>query len=165
MSWDEKQFRNALGRFTTGVCVVAARNIAKAPIAMTINSFSSVSLNPSLVQWSLKKDSICHDLFSEIDRCSISVLSHLQSDISKRYAMPGDHLMVQGDFQVSESGTPFVNQSLAHFECRRWQIYEAGDHDLVIAVVEKFVNERHEEPLVFYQGRYRALVIQETATH
>lgn len=158
MGLDEKQFRSALSRFATGVGVVAAINPDGFPIGMTINSFSSVSLIPSLVQWSIKNRSISYTLFSNLTAYSISFLSEKQLDISHRYARAGDHLMQPGDYLISRNGVPFVKDCLAHFECRSWQIYQAGDHDIIVAIVERASSDRYEEPLVFYEGSYRSLL-------
>lgn len=158
MDWDEKQFRSALGRFATGVCVVSAMNPMRQAIGMTINSFSSVSLNPSLIQWNLKSDSLTYRLFNQISCYSISVLSNAQLEISKRYARSGDHVMLSEDCVYSPRGIPFVKNSLAHFECSSWQSYAAGDHHIIIAAVEGFVANSQEEPLVFFKGSYRALM-------
>ena len=158
MELDEKQFRNALGRFATGVCVVSAINQSGAIIGMTINSFSSISLTPSLVQWSIKNRAACYSLFADLAAYSISFLSQKQLDISNRYARAGNHLMHHGDYLLSSNGIPFVKDSLAHFECRGWRTYQAGDHDIIVAIVSDFSNHTHEEPLVFYKGAYRSLI-------
>ena len=159
MELDERQYRNALGRFTTGICVVSAVSEANAPIAMTINSFSSLSLNPSLVQWSIKKKSMCYPLFSRLDRYTISVLSDKQAHISQRYAKPGEHAMHPDDYSSTESGVPHIKGSLAHFVCKSWGQMEAGDHDILIAAVEGFSTDAEGKPLVFFGGGYRPLLI------
>lgn len=159
MNVDEKQYRNVMGRFATGVCVVTALNEDNDPIGMTINSFSSVSLNPSLVQWSICRKSKTYSLFASQSAYAINFLSDRQQDISKRYAMPGNHRMHDDDYLISPSGIPFVRGALAHFECASWHSYEIGDHDLVVAMVEQFYCGQYEErPLVYYQGSYRSLV-------
>lgn len=159
MGIEERQFRNALGRFATGVCVVSSRGVDGFPIGMTINSFSSVSLNPSLVQWSICRRANTYALFANQDIYAISFLSERQQDVSMRYARPGDHRMPHGDYLISPSGLPFVRGALAHFECARWHSYEVGDHDIVVGIVEQFYSGQHEEsPLVYYQGSYRSLI-------
>lgn len=158
MGVDEKQFRSALGRFATGVCVVSSFDSRGRPIGMTINSFSSVSLTPSLVQWSISNKSYTYSIFSGLESYSISFLSESQKDISSRYAKPGDHIMLPGDYLVSPNGIPFVKDALAYIECTAWQTYTAGDHDIVIAAVEDIYSSHDENPLVYYQGRYRSLI-------
>ena len=159
MSGDEKLFRNVLGRFATGVCVVSATGQHGLPIGMTINSFSSASLSPSLIQWSLKRDALTYALFADLPQFSISVLSARQLEVSRRYAKAGDHLLLPDDYALSSSGTPYVRGAIAHFECRPWQTYAAGDHDIIVASVERFVSGDPLEPLVFYEGNYRSLSV------
>lgn len=159
MAIEEKQYRNALGRFTTGVCVVSAIKDGNTPIGMTINSFSSLSLAPSLIQWSIKKHSLCYPLFAGLDGYSISVLSDQQAHISHRYAKAGDHVMHPDDYSATENGVPFIKDSLAHFECRSWGRMEAGDHELLIGIVDKFFSKPEGRPLVFFAGAYRPLMV------
>ncbi|MDP3847610.1 MAG: flavin reductase family protein [Pseudomonas sp.] len=159
MSQDQRLFRNLLGRFATGVCVVAAVGEHRKPIGMTINSFSSASLSPSLVQWSLRKECIAYRLFSDLREFSISVLSENQLEISRQYAKPGDHFLGEADYETSANGVPFIRGSIAHFECRPWQKYEAGDHDIFVSSVDRFVSGEQNEPLVFFEGNYRSLLL------
>jgi flavin reductase (DIM6/NTAB) family NADH-FMN oxidoreductase RutF len=160
MALEEKQYRNALGRFTTGVCVVSAIGQGDLPIGMTINSFSSLSLDPSLIQWSIKKKSLCYPLFGDLKSYSISVLSDRQANISHRYSRAGDHVMHPDDYAGNEHGVPFIKGALAHFECHSWGRMEAGDHDILIAVVKHFSSDTEGRPLVFYAGSYRPLLIE-----
>ncbi len=154
---DERKFREALGRFTTGVCVVAGVGSDGYPIGMTINSFSSVSLEPSLVQWSLKSSSQTFRLFSALQVYSISILSDAQLEISKRYARVGDHRMLPSDCEWLPRGIPYVRGSLAYFACRHWQTYHAGDHNIMLGTVELFSSGSSGQPLVFYRGGYHWL--------
>lgn len=158
MSHDEKQFRNVIGRFATGVCVVAANGEHGSPIGMTINSFASVSLSPLLIQWSLRRNCHSYGLFSKLSTFTVNVLSARQMEISRRYAKAGDHLMLADDYAVNASGTPYVQGAIAHFECTPWQVYEAGDHDIILGSVDHFVVGTPCEPLVFYEGSYRSLI-------
>jgi flavin reductase (DIM6/NTAB) family NADH-FMN oxidoreductase RutF len=157
MASDERKFREALGRFTTGVCVVAGVGSEGYPIGMTINSFSSVSLEPSLVQWSLKSSSQTHKLFSALQVYTISILSEAQLEISKRYARAGDHRMQQCDCELLPRGVPHVRGALAYFACRHWQTYHAGDHSILLGAVESFATCSPGQPLVFYRGGYHWL--------
>jgi flavin reductase (DIM6/NTAB) family NADH-FMN oxidoreductase RutF len=157
---EQRQYRNALGRFATGVCVVSAYGAGQSPIAMTINSFSSLSLDPYLIQWNIKKESLCYALFSQLHRYSISVLSEQQMDISCRYAKAGDHIMNPDDHSDSATGIPYVEGSLAYFECRNWRLIEAGDHDIIVAVVDRFSTVSEGQPLIFFSGKYCPLHIE-----
>ena len=149
-------YRSALGKFATGVCVVTGVRDGK-KLGMTINSFSSVSLDPSLVLWSLKKDAATYDLFSSLDDYVINVLSEGQEDISSKYARFGDHVMDEDDFTMSTEGLPIVSGSISFFICKKWSVLEAGDHEILIGSVSRYGIFSEENPLLFYKGKYRLL--------
>ena len=157
MNINDRGFRNALGNFATGVCIVSFFDGNDSAIGMTINSFTSVSLDPSIVSWSIKKDSQCYDVFSRLGRYSISVLSKAQMDISNRYAKPGDHVMEDHEYYTSDSLLPIVKNSIAQFECEEWKTVQAGDHDIIFGRVTDFQCTEADEPLIFYKGAYRGL--------
>ena len=149
-----RDFRDALGQFATGVCVVSAFSKEDYAIGMTINSFASVSLDPRQVLWSLKHNAVTYGMFSSVHEYSISVLSVHQKELSNRYAKPGDHALLSGDFLVSERGIPFIQGALAVFECTNDQVVPSGDHDVLIASVSHFHAKGEQPPLMFYSGRY-----------
>ena len=86
-------FRQLMGLFTTGVCVVSVETSDQNLAAMTINSFVSVSLDPMLVCWSLQNSASQFDLFAKADRFAFSILGSTQADIAQRYAARGDTLL------------------------------------------------------------------------
>ena len=154
MSNINRDFRDALGRFATGVCIVSAFSNQDYAIGMTINSFASVSLDPRQVLWSLKHNAVTYAMFSSVEEYSISVLSANQKELSNRYAKPGDHALVSGDFLVSERGIPFIREALSVFECTNDQVVPSGDHDVLIASVTHFHAKGDKLPLMFYSGQY-----------
>lgn len=157
MNQNNRDFRNALGNFATGVCIVSFFDAQNRALGMTINSFTSVSLDPSLVSWSIKKESQCYRLFSQLTRYSISVLSNAQVDISNRYAKPGSHIMDSAEYAISEYQQPIIHGAIAHFQCEAWKTIEAGDHDIIFGSVLDFTSSDTDEPLIFYKGGYRGL--------
>lgn len=153
---NQVELRNALGNFATGVCVVVAENEDHQYVGMTINSFSSVSLDPSLVLWSIKRESHSYSLFSQAEKYVINVLSNDQRAISSKYARYGDHLI--GDDEILMNGvTPVIRGSISYFECKKWCSLEAGDHDVLIGKVNKFDARWDQEPLIFFNGQYREI--------
>ncbi len=91
MSLDVRDFRNALGRFATGVTLVTAVSDTQKALGMTANSFSSVSLDPPLVLWSLQNNSDVYDVFATPRFFAIYVLSSEQQSHSNQYAKKGEH--------------------------------------------------------------------------
>ena len=91
MSFDGRELRDALGRFATGVCLITAVSREGVPLAMTANSFSSVSLEPPLVLWSLQDSSDVYEEFASARYFGISILALEQQALSNSYARKGQH--------------------------------------------------------------------------
>jgi len=105
---DPGSFRQAIGRFATGVAVVTARARDGMPIGMTINSFSSVSLEPPLVLWSLSRCSSRFDDFVAASHFAINVLGADQEAVSSRFAGPRAHRFEGIDWLSGEGGVPLL---------------------------------------------------------
>ena len=153
---DSRALRNSLGRFATGVSVVTTTDPERGPMAMTVNSFAAVSLEPPLVLWSIQNTSECYDAFTQCDRYGISVLSQHQAHLSSRYARSHEHHIDDGDCVADEVGVLLVSGAIATFSCRTVAIHEGGDHKIIVGEVEAF-SEKDGEPLVFFGGAYRQL--------
>lgn len=160
MSIDALALRSAFGRFATGVCVVTVPDINNSGqyLAMTINSFSSVSLEPALLLWSLQNSSEVFDSFSQAKYFSVSILSSAQQEISNLYAKKGDHLLQAVNAESVDNRFQVVAESLASFNCELDRLFEAGDHHLILGKILSFKTidstGAQIEPLAFYQGKY-----------
>lgn len=154
---DTREFRNALGQFTTGVCLVTLMDDAGVAHALTVNSFASVSLDPPLVLWSLQKDSEVYSLFAEAQRFAIGVLSATQESHSSTYAQKGMHHMDVAHYAIGENGAPVVHGALANFECSLERAIDGGDHTILLGRVTRMQQGESAEPLVFQGGAYRLL--------
>ena len=157
MSLDPREFRNALGRFATGVCVITADDNGK-PFGMTVNSFASVSLDPALVLWSIQKDSDCFETFEKSDNFAVNILSEDQQHISNQYAKKGAHDLVDGSYRQGRSGTVVLKEAMCSFECTVEARHEGGDHIIIVGRVHEMSSHPAERsPLVFFNGKYREL--------
>ncbi len=153
---DTKAFRSALGRFATGVCLITVDDAESGAMAMTANSFSSVSLDPALVLWSIQNDSDCFREYTQCVRFGISVLNDQQTELSNQYARKGQHAISEDQFLRDEHGIPLLRDALAQFSCKLHQLHEAGDHHIVVAQVEAF-SVADGSPLLFFGGAYNSL--------
>ena len=153
---DSGAFRQALGQFATGVCVVTANDANLGPIATTVNSFSSVSLDPALVLWSIQNASDHFSVYTECEHFGISVLNAGQADISGHYAKRGEHQVLTEHFGTGPSGEPQLLNALAHFSCATHAVHLGGDHHIIVGEVLGF-ECGEAEPLVFFAGGYRGL--------
>jgi len=156
MSFDTKAFRHALGSFPTGVAVVTAVTAGE-PVGMTVNSFTSVSLDPPLVLWCLKRDSNRYQVFADAKAFTINVLGTEHEGVSSRLARQGEHKLHDIALLETELGPPALADAHAVFECRCEAIHDGGDHAILIGRVVRFARRDDGAPLVFYRGRYGAL--------
>ena len=147
---DTRQFRNALGRFASGVTVLTAEAEGQTH-GMTANAFISVSLDPPLILVSLDNRSNMHRILPVARRLGISVLAEDQDALSNHFAgRPAAGLQVR---YVHRNGLPLIGGAVAYFVVEVLDIHPAGDHTLYICRVEHF--EANEgKPLLFFAGRY-----------
>lgn len=158
MELDGRELRNALGRFATGVCLITAVTDEGEPLALTANSFSSVSLDPPLVLWNLQNNSEVFAVYSGAKHYAINVLAGNQQELSSRYARKGDHVLDPEHFTLGENGgAPIINDALVSFECTLDATHPGGDHLIIVGRVDAMNVRPEGEPLVFYSGAYRAL--------
>lgn len=144
-------FRSALGRFATGVTVLTCQS-DRGPLGMTVNSFASVSLDPPLVLWSPAKSSSRYEAFVDAQHFAVHVLGSNQEDTCKQFARDGFDF---GGLDLTETdgGAPLIQGCLAHFECSRYAVHEAGDHAIIVGHVEAAA-ARDGKPLVFAGGTF-----------
>lgn len=157
MDLDSRYFRNALGRFATGVCIVTAEGAGYQPFGLTVNSFASVSLDPPLVLWSIGKASDCFEAFQVVERFAINILDESQQGLSDFYSRHGEHSLGLGEWSEGITGCPVLLNALAAFECKLTKRLDGGDHTILLGEVVHTQYRESGEPLVFYAGRYRQL--------
>jgi flavin reductase (DIM6/NTAB) family NADH-FMN oxidoreductase RutF len=157
MSLDPREFRNALGQFPTGVCVITANPEGYKPFGMTVNSFASVSLDPALVLWSLRNDSECLEAFNKSKTFTVNVLADDQEALSNQYSKKSDHDLAPEHFRIGKSGAPVLRGVLTSFECESWANYEGGDHIIIVGKVIEMDSKPGAKPLAFHAGKYREL--------
>ena len=156
MTMDMGDFRQALGQFATGVCLVTVDDPKLGPLATTVNSFSSVSLDPPLVLWSVQNSSDHLAVYAQCQHFGISVLSSEQGALSSQYAQHGGHGAQAEHFTAGPQGEPKLIDALAHFTCATYAVHPGGDHQIIVGKVVQF-ESREADPLIFFSGGYRAL--------
>nr|WP_302895739.1 flavin reductase family protein [Mesorhizobium sp. LMG 17147] len=145
--------RNAFGRFATGVTVVTT-GTADGPVAITANSFSSVSLDPPLVLWSIGRHSRRFEAFANSAHYAIHVLAEDQIDLCWRFSKSGTDF-ADLDLSWSEHGVPLLPRALARFECSVADRFPAGDHMILLGRVLE-LETQEGLPLLFAGGKSRA---------
>lgn len=153
---DLKEFRRCLGKFATGVTIVTCTDRDGNPCGITANSFSSVSLEPPLVLWSIAKVSDSLNAYLEAQHFAINILTNDQRQLSHHFAQSKHTLFDGVKMSISENGVVLFPDTLGCLECSTTQIHEAGDHFIIIGRVDSFAASQGE-PLLFYNGDYAAL--------
>ncbi len=150
--------RDAYGRFATGVTIVTTMT-ERGPIAITANSFSSLSLDPPLVLWAPDRKSRRFVHFEAAQRFAIHVLADTQREICWRIAKDGFGLS-DSDFVMSDVGVPLLTDCLACFHCEQHSVFDGGDHAIVVGEVKhaSFDDSRHA--LGFFGGQMGTFVPQ-----
>lgn len=157
MSFDGRELRNALGRFATGVCLITTTTEDQQAMALTANSFASVSLDPPLVLWSLQNNSDVYELYARPRYFAINVLAAEQEALSNQYARKGEHEIDPAHFRPGKHGAPIILDALASFECELHATHEGGDHLIIVGRVQDMLTRPSGDPLLFYAGGYREL--------
>lgn len=157
MSFEGRELRNALGRFATGVCVITTVTDAGQPVGMTANSFSSVSLDPPLVLWSLQNNSDVYDAFSSPRFFAVNILASEHESHSNQYAKKGEHELDAGHYHLGKHGSPIIHNALVSFECELEVTHDGGDHLIIVGRVKDLHERPDGEPLLFFSGGYHKL--------
>jgi flavin reductase (DIM6/NTAB) family NADH-FMN oxidoreductase RutF len=150
---DERHFRNALGRFVTGVTVITTRTAEGTLEGLTANSFSAVSLDPPLVLWSLRKSSTLLKTFEAASHFAVNVLGAWQFALSEHFAKRMPDKFQNVVHAPGVGGCPLLFGALATFECVKEANVASGDHIVFFGRVEK-ADYREGEPLIYSAGRY-----------
>jgi flavin reductase (DIM6/NTAB) family NADH-FMN oxidoreductase RutF len=150
-----RALRAALGRFSTGVAIVTTVAADGRPMGVTVNSFSSVSLDPPLVLFSLARRAGIYGVFAPARAFTVNVLSQRQKLISNRFTRPGGVVWDDIVYHTGANGCAVLADSLAWFECERHAEHQGGDHGIFVGRVSAFgASGEDADPLVFYRGHY-----------
>lgn len=160
--FDAAAFRSTLGSFATGVTIVTTRGLDGAPAGVTANSFSSVSLQPPLVLWSLAKSARCRAAFIENRAWAVHVLSAAQQSLAVRFATRIADKFDGLPLQEGLGGVPLLGGCVARLQCKTAFEYEGGDHIIIVGEVVAF-DRTDEMPLLFHRGRYALAVLEAAA--
>jgi len=124
---------------------------------MTVNSFTSVSLEPPLVLWCLSKDTVSFDAFSNARHYNIQILNETQENLSNKFANPEQNKFDGVQWQSDERGLPYIQNCKTTLHCNQEAIYEGGDHLILLSRVIEISEMSEEKPLIFAEGKYSRL--------
>lgn len=154
-----RRFRDVLGSFASGITVITTISDG-APVGMTCQSFSSVSLDPPLIVFVPAKTSRAWPLIQRAGKFCVNILAADQEHVSGQMATKGVDKFAGIGWQPGvATGSPVIDGTLAHLDCTIHAVYEGGDHYIVVGRVEHLETQAEDaavtEPLLYFKGRYR----------
>jgi flavin reductase (DIM6/NTAB) family NADH-FMN oxidoreductase RutF len=154
---DPRTLRDALGCFATGVTVVTCLSDGGEPAGLTVNSFTSVSLDPPLLLVCLHKEAASAAALIAAPHFAVNVLQTGQQPASIRFSTRDEDRFGTTPWSSGEAGAPILKDSLGVFECERFAVHDGGDHHILVGRVVKASFDAGLDPLLYFRGRYRRL--------
>lgn len=155
MSVSEEEFRAVLGRFPSGVTVVTTSDEGTDQ-GMTVSAFCSLSLHPPLVLICIEKTASAHRALTTAPGFVVNVLSARQEQVARRFAIVDIDRFDGVGFTRSARGYAVLDDVLGVIECTRQQLYDGGDHTIILGAVEAMRADAGT-PLLYYRGGYAQL--------
>ena len=150
----KRQFRDAFGLFATGVCVVGFVAQDGSRVGVTVNSFTSLSLDPALLLVCVNTSLRSHGAIVSTGGFGVSILSEGQREISSRFADRGGPKWEGMTLVEGKNGALMVPDAVAWFDCESEAGYPGGDHTILVGRVRNFMADQDKRPLLFFRGTY-----------
>lgn len=157
LQMDSRHFRDVLGSYPTGVCVVTAVTADGERCGLAVGSFTSISLDPPLVGFLPDKRSRSWARMAPSGRFCVNVLGSGQLDECRRFASREEDKFAGVAHGQSPGGLPLLDNALAWIECETERVIEIGDHLLVVGAVLAMERRGEGKPLIFHRGGYHSL--------
>jgi len=152
----EASYRDALGRFATGVAIVTTTNRHGAPVGATINTITSVSIRPPLILWCLATSAPSFPAFRDARYFAVNILPVTLAKLCKTFSHSDGDKFSGVDYRCDETGLPLIGGALAHIVCSKWRRYPGGDHEIFVGQV-RHLTVADDDPLVVYRGQLQSL--------
>lgn len=148
-------FKDCMRQLATGVTVITTTKADGSKEGVTINTFTSLSLDPLLILFSLKKSSFCYETFINSKNFTVNILSEDQSNISNICTKPlGEKWSDIELIKNTSTNSPALKNALACLECENYKSYDGGDHSIVIGKVLNSFYFEDKKPLMYFRGEY-----------
>lgn len=149
----EEEFKNCLGKFATGITIVTSIFEGK-PYGITVNSFNSVSLNPPLILFSLKKNSFGNRVIRETRKCIVNILSKEQKYLVTKFAGKDKVDWHNLNYEEGTNQCPILTGCLCAIECSVEITYGGGDHDIFLCKVMFNSRIDNKSPLIYFDRKF-----------
>jgi len=154
-------FRAAMGRFATGITVVTTVDGNGAPYGVTATSFASLSLDPPLIQWSLRNAAYSLSIFLQSRRFAVNILSAGQTALSRRFATPDIDRFAGQPTEPGLNGLSLLPGAVAWIECDLEETLAGGDHTILVGRVLR-ARTFEQTPLLHWRGAYLPIAPKHT---
>lgn len=146
----EKLFKEIMGSYPTGVTIVTTTDSQGDPVGLTVNSFTSVSINPLLVLWCIDHKASSFEVFQQCNGFAIHTLASDQKDLCWAFAGKEPDRFSKAEWSLSEHNVPIINGSYGVMQCKLVQRINAGDHTILIGEVVE-LNKTDKEPMLYFR--------------
>jgi len=154
---DQALYRDALGRFASGVTVVTAPVGQEGIAGLTASAFSSLSIDPPLILVCVGEKSASRAAFNASPYFAVHILAESQEDTAMAFARSGDDKANGIPWTPSERGTPMLDDYLVALECERTEEFHGGDHTILIGhIVDIRMSDCARAPMTYYRGQLNA---------
>lgn len=160
---DQREFRNTLGTFATGVTIITIKDEKGEYIGLTANAFSSLSLDPPLILVCIDKKSYSLPAFEKGCPFVVNILSEEQENDCWTFAKKGADKFANAQYELSSDGVPILNANLSSLICNVHEVLEGGDHIIVTGLVKEIARDEDKQPLLFYKGKILTLSVPTTS--
>lgn len=151
---NSRYFRDVLGNVPTAVVAITAMDKDNQPTGMIVGSFTSVSLDPPLVAFMPDKSSSTFPKVKEAGRFCANILTSNQEDVCRQLATKGGDKFSRLRWEESEFGSPHIAGAIGWIDCTISDIHDAGDHYIVVGLVDSLRADHLDSPLIFLRGGY-----------
>ena len=146
-------FKSIMGNYPTGVCVITSTTNEGVPVGLTVNSFASVSLDPTLILWSIDKRVSTYEVFNNMKNFVVHILGSEQASICSLFATKDVDRFSQCKWEMSTNNQPIISDCAAILECQTFQTVDAGDHLIIIGEVTNLQNNE-KNPLMYHRRKF-----------
>lgn len=153
---DELHIRRALGEFATGVSLVTTSD-GNGPAGFACQSFSSLSLDPPLVLFTVMRTSRTWPRIAEAGRFAVNVLAEEQRPLSEAFGRRGADKFAHGTWAASPLGNPVLHGCVIWIDCELIAVHDGGDHHIAVGRIRDLGHREKAKPLVYHRGSYAGL--------
>ena len=151
------KFREVMGQFATGITVVTTTGKDGRRYGLTVNSFTSVSLDPVMVLVCFDQRLSSLEHFRQSEKFGVSILSDRQQDVSQLFAKKDSTRPAELYFD-GPAGQPLIHNALAYLECETVAVYPGGDHLIFLGkVISAEARDKETPPILYFRGKYHRL--------